>query len=199
MGWTCTNAACPVSAFDAVQSECPACGKDTAPHGYTANRAYGGKGQGGPANRYGGFNVNDAKGAAARKGKGKGKVGKGDLAGKGPQGPPSASPGPNRSRKGAPGRIPQKMDNTTPPTNKEKWLRDENKRLADENKRLKQLEQAKTRAQQQQVPTAREIFTDFEGAKVSLAALTRMLEVEEQTRGYRGHSRYRRLEAAIQE
>ena len=170
MGWTCTNAACFVSVFDAIQSECPNCGQKAAPHGYTANRANGGKGQGGPTTRFGGFKGIDAKGTAAQKGKGKGKGGKGGPAGKGPQDPQAAIPGPNRSKKGALGRIPQKTDNTVPPTNKEKWLRDEVKRLADENKRLKQLEQAKKRAQQSQVPTAKEILTDFEGAKVSLAA-----------------------------
>ena len=112
MGWTCTNAACFVSVFDAVQSVCPNCGQKAAPHGYAANRANGGKGQGGPTNRYGGFKGTDAKGTAAQKGKGKGKGGKGGPAGNGPQDPQAAIPGPNRSKKGALGRIPQKMDNT---------------------------------------------------------------------------------------
>ena len=70
--------------------------------------------------------------------------------------------------------------------------------LAQNKKLLAQNQQLRGKNATPSAPRAHEEHVTFEGAEVSLISLTRMLEVEEQTRGYKQHPRYSQLQTAIE-
>ena len=147
------------------------------------DRTKAGKGKGTPR-----FPSGWSKGGGKSKGHGDTQRGKGKSKGK------SSVPWTQRSQKGAMGRQPSgNAPPKAPTTSKLTRLVEQNKKMREELLKIRG-----TQPVQNKAPKAHEVYTTFEGDRVSLYSLTRMLEVEESERGYKGHARYAQIQAAIQ-
>ena len=172
MGWKCNNDKCPVVLVDDASYQCPQCAQPKPK----------GKGKGrGPTN--------------SSKGKGKGKGKAAPLTKPKSRGKGNTQWGkPYWGQKGATGR-----QQRAGPTTSEPSARKESVQVQKLRARIKALEDEraiKKTAAPKMVP-AHEIYTSFEGKEMSLYDLCRTLEVEESTRGYKGHPRYAEILAAI--
>lgn len=131
------------------------------------------------------------------KGKGKGKTRKSSGKGNYDKRANDGSGLPYWEHQGASGRDPRQHDTATPPA-KRKGDIEYQKILAQNEKMQQELQQLRGENPTPKKPRAHEVYVSFEGADVSLISLTRMLEVEEQERGYKGHARYTESKQAIQ-
>ena len=196
MGWKCTNAKCTVVVVQDNDHSCPGCGFSAPPQPKGGNgkgkgsRASQGRDNGGKSYGKGGKQANakcNAKGKT-RKGGGKGNY------------EARANDGgrlPFWGRKGAAGRAPNQHDAAKSPSMRTMGT-EYQKLLAQNRKMQQQLQQMRGESTAPRLPRAHEVHVCFEGAQVSLISLTRMLEVEEQERGYKGHARYDEIKEAVQ-